>query len=163
MRMRVFYSRRSIERSELARLTQIDYEREMAFLAVAEGPEGARETLGVARAVADPDNVDAEFGIIVRSDLKGAGLGRLLMDKLIRTQREHGTRRLVATVLAENVGMLALARELGFVQSQNEPVDGLHEIYLMLQPEGDTDRTLDEAKQGGRSRVEGFPGPVAEA
>ena len=162
MRLRVFYSRRSIERSELARLTQIDYEREMAFVAVTEGPDGTPETLGVARAVADPDNIDAEFGIIVRSDLKGGGLGRLLMEKLIRTMREHGTRRLVATVLAENVGMLALARELGFVHSQSEPVAGMHEVYLMLQPEGDTDRTLNEAKRGGRSRVEVFPGPAAD-
>ncbi len=139
IRLRVFYSRRSIERSELARLTQIDYEREMAFVAVAAGPDGAQETLGVARAVADPDNIDAEFGIIVRSDQKGAGLGRLLMHKLIRTQREHGTRRLVATVLAENEGMLALARDLGFVLSQTGAVDGTHEVYLMLQPEVGTD------------------------
>jgi acetyltransferase len=135
VRMRVFYSRRTIERSELARLTQIDYEREMAFVAVAEGPDGEEETLGVARAVADPDNIDAEFGIIVRSDMKGGGLGKLLMHKLIRSQREHGTRRLVATVLAENVGMLALARELGFVPCQTEPVEGMQEICLVLQPE----------------------------
>jgi len=139
VRMRVFYSRRTIERSELARLTQIDYEREMAFVAVAEGPDGEEETLGVARAVADPDNIDAEFGIIVRSDMKGAGLGKLLMHKLIRSQREHGTQRLVATVLAENVGMLALARELGFVPCQIEPVEGLQEICLVLQPAPERD------------------------
>ena len=114
VRMRVFYSRRSIEHSELARLTQIDYEREIAILAVAAGPDGVEETLGVARAVADPDNGDAEFGIIVRSDLKGTGLGPLLMHKLIDTLRAHGTQRLVATVLAQNSGMLALAREMGF-------------------------------------------------
>ena len=99
IRLRMFYSRRSIERSELARLTQIDYEREMAIVAVAPGADGAQETLGVVRAVADPDNIDAEFGIIGRSDLKGSGLGKLLMLKLIRTLREHGTQRLVATVL----------------------------------------------------------------
>ena len=79
IRMRVFYSRRSIERSELARLTQIDYEREMAIVAVAAGPDGAEETLGAVRAVADPDNLDAEFGVIVRSDLKGLGLGRMAL------------------------------------------------------------------------------------
>ena len=132
VRMRVFYSRRSIQRSELARLTQIDYEREMAILAVAAGPDGVEQTLGVARAVADPDNIDAEFGIIVCSDLKGTGLGRVLMHKLIRTMREHGTRRLVATVLAENRRMLALARELGFVESRPGPEDGTHEIHLVL-------------------------------
>ena len=134
IRLRVFYSRRSIERSELARLTQIDYERETAILAVAPGPDGAEQTLGVARAVADPDNIDAEFGIIVRSELKGTGLGTLLMNKLIRTLRDQGTKRLVATVLAENRRMLALASELGFVESRPGPADGTHEIHLSLQP-----------------------------
>jgi acetyltransferase len=140
IRLRVFYSRRSIERSELARLTQIDYEREMAIVAVAPGPDGAEQTLGVARAVADPDNIDAEFGIIVRSDLKGTGLGSLLMHKLIRTLRERGTRRLVATVLKENHRMLALAQTLGF-ERQRAPAaqgmdaqDGTVEIALLLQP-----------------------------
>ena len=137
IRMRVFYSRRNIEHSELARLTQIDYEREMAILAVAPGPDGVEETLGVARAIADPDNIDAEFGIVVRSDLKGTGLGSVLLHKLIRTVREHGTQRLVATVLAENSRMLALARKLGFVDSRPAPAGathayGTHEIQLVL-------------------------------
>jgi acetyltransferase len=123
IRMRVFYSRRSIEHTELARLTQIDYEREMAFVAVAAKPKdaAAEQTLGVVRAIADPDNIAAEFGIIIRSDLKGGGLGRILMDKMIRYARDKGTQRLVGTVIAENKAMLELARELGFVQSAVEP------------------------------------------
>ena len=136
VRLRVFYSRRSIERSELARLTQIDYEREMAIVAVAAGPDGIEQTLGVARAVADPDNIDAEFGIIVRSELKGAGLGTVLMRKLIRALREHGTQRLVATVLVENQRMLALAKSLGFVQHPTESADGTCEVVLVLQAAG---------------------------
>ena len=86
----------------MARLTQIDYAREMAFVAVAtegEGTECQPQTLGVVRAVADPDTIDAEFGITVRSDLKGGGLGELLMRKMISYLRTLGTRRLVATVL----------------------------------------------------------------
>jgi acetyltransferase len=140
IRLRVFYSRRSIERSELARLTQIDYEREMAIVAVAPGPDGLEQTLGVARAVADPDNIDAEFGIIVRSNLKGTGLGSVLMHKLIRTLREHGTRRLVATVLQENQRMLALAQALGFERQLPPAARGMDapdktvEIALLLQP-----------------------------
>jgi acetyltransferase len=115
IRMRIFYSRRTIERSELARLTQIDYEREMAFIATGSDPvSGAQETLGVARALADPDNEQAEFGIIVRSDLKGGGLGERLMRKLIGTLRRRGTRRLVAIVLRDNERMLELGRDLGF-------------------------------------------------
>ena len=133
LRMRIFYSRRTIERSELARLTQIDYEREMAFLATALGADGAEETLAVARAVADPDNREAEFGIIVRSDLKGGGLGHLLMTKLIAYLRSHGTQRLVATVLKENQGMLGLARALGFVVDQARCDGDTHAIHLDLQ------------------------------
>jgi acetyltransferase len=132
IRMRIFYSRRSIERSELARLTQIDYEREMAFIATAPAPEGGEETLGVARALCDPDNHDAEFGIVVRSDLKGGGLGPRLMTKLIEHLRARGTRRLVATVLSENARMLELARELGFVFDDEQPGDGTQHIHLNL-------------------------------
>jgi acetyltransferase len=114
VRMRVFYSRRSIEHSELARLTQIDYAREMALLAVQTDGSGQQQTMGVARSIADPDNQDAEFAIVVRSDLKGGGLGRLLMDKLIAYQRAQGTQRLLGQVLLENQRMLQLADELGF-------------------------------------------------
>jgi acetyltransferase len=121
IRMRVFYSRRSIERTELARLTQIDYAREMAFLAVAQDDAtGAEQTLGVVRAIADPDNVAAEFGIVIRSDLKGGGLGRILLNKMVRYARDNGTQRLIGTVISENKPMLELAREIGFVQSASE-------------------------------------------
>jgi len=133
VRMRVFYSRRSIEPSELARLTQIDYEREIAFIAETTGPDGSTQTLAVARAVSDPDNISAEFGIVVRSDIKGQGLGRLMMDKLIRTLRAQGTQRLVATVLQDNKRMLALQRDLGFVEVRDQSGDGTRAIALDLQ------------------------------
>ena len=131
IRMRVFYSRRSIERSELARLTQIDYEREMAIVAVDTGPDGAERTLGVVRAIADADNASAEFGIVIRSDMKGQQLGPLLMQRIIDYQRSRGTAKLVATVLAENTRMLALAHQLGFVErSSDEP--GVRYLELAL-------------------------------
>jgi acetyltransferase len=78
----------------------------------------------VVRSVCDPDNRDAEFGIIVRSDLKGGGLGSRLMRKLIDTQRARGTERVVATVLRENMRMLALARRLGFRIEREANGDG---------------------------------------
>jgi acetyltransferase len=134
IRLRIFHSRRSIERSELARLTQIDYDRELAFIAEATGPDGHAETLGAARAVTDPDNVEAEFGIIVRSDLKGSGLGALLMDKLLGALREHGTRRVVATVLTENERMRGLARRFGFVEDRANAGEGVLAISLDLAP-----------------------------
>jgi acetyltransferase len=122
IRLRVFYSRRSIEHSELARLTQIDYAREMAFIATRPTEGGGEETLGAVRATVDPDNDTAEFGVIVRSDLKGSGLGHRLMSKMIAHLRERGTRRLVGTVLRVNTGMLELAHALGF-QESNNPAD----------------------------------------
>jgi acetyltransferase len=131
VRMRVFYSRRSIEHSELARLTQIDYAREMAFVAVEAEPDVER-TLAVVRAVADPDNIEAEFGIVVRSDLKGGGLGAMLMNKLIGYLRERGTQWLVATVLTENRRMLELARELGFSEAAAPNDSGTRAIRLAL-------------------------------
>ncbi len=137
VRMRVFYSRRSIEASELARLTQIDYEREIAFIAERAGPDGSLQTLAAARAVTDPDNISAEFGIIVRSDLKGQGLGRLMMDKLIRTLRAQGTQRLMATVLHDNRRMLALQRDLGFAEIPEQADDGTRAIALNLQSGAD--------------------------
>ncbi len=129
IRMRIFYSRRSIERSELARLTQIDYEREMAFIAVDE----TGETLGVARAVADPDNIEAEFGIVIRSDLKGGGLGVRLLRKLADYQRARGTQALTALALAENERMLALAQDMGFTVGERTD-DGTRPLRLLLQP-----------------------------
>jgi len=132
IRMRVFYSRRSIERTELARLTQIDYEREMAFVATAPGPSGEEETLGVARAVIDPDNIGAEFGIVVRSDLKGAGLGPLLMDKLMDYLRQRGTQQLHATVLKENTRMLTMTEAMGFQHDEDQPADDTVALTLAL-------------------------------
>ena len=136
IRLRVFYSRRSIEHSELARLTQIDYAREMAFIAIRPTPNDGEETLGTVRATVDPDNQSAEFGVIVRSDLKGSGLGHRLMTKMIEHLRARGTQRLVGTVLRENTGMLELARSLGFEEA-SDPQDpdgsGTRFVSLNLQ------------------------------
>ena len=122
VRMRIFQTRRELPHSELARLTQIDYDREMALIAEAVDAQGVPETLGVARTVSDPDHVEAEFAIIVRSDLKGAGLGTLLLDRLIEHARSRGIGRLVGIVLRENTRMLKLARALGFKTDPAEPM-----------------------------------------
>jgi acetyltransferase len=124
IRLRIFQTRRDLPRNELARLTQIDYEREMAFIAVGTDAQGQPETLGVARAVRDPDNTEAEFAIIVRSDLKGRGLGHLLLEHLIAYLRSRGTPSLVGLVLRENAAMLQLARSLGFEQEEEEEDGG---------------------------------------
>jgi acetyltransferase len=136
IRMRTFQARRELAQGELARLTQIDYEREMAFIAVdpAGGGDGDAQTLGVVRAMADPDNVQAEFGIIVRSDLKGRGLGQVLLRKMIGYLRSRGTKQITAWVLAENRAMLELARAQGFRTEKADPAEGAagHEVHVAL-------------------------------
>ncbi|MEO7134337.1 MAG: bifunctional acetate--CoA ligase family protein/GNAT family N-acetyltransferase [Vicinamibacterales bacterium] len=114
LRLRFFSVRREMPRSELARLSQIDYSREMAFIAVRSLQGGTAQTLGVVRAVIDPDNVDAEFAIIVRSDLKAHGLGHMLLRKMIEFLSRRGTQRMVGDVLRENEAMRELARSHGF-------------------------------------------------
>ena len=114
MHARFFRMVRELPASEMARFTQIDYEREMAFIAVGKDEAGEEETLGVARAHADADNVEAEFAIIVRSDLKGHGLGAALLTKLIDYCRGRGTLRLIGEVFSDNSRMLRLSRDCGF-------------------------------------------------
>jgi acetyltransferase len=84
----------------------------MAIIAVRPGDPA--ETMGVVRAVSDPDGAVAEFAILVRSDLAGRGLGRLLMDKIIRFCRNRGIGCIEGDVLSNNTRMLALARRVGF-------------------------------------------------
>ena len=121
-----------LQPSQLARMTQIDYDREMAFIAVRKRDDGQDETLGVVRAVADPDNQDAEFAIIIRSDVKGLGLGQMLMNKLIDYFRRRGTRRMVGEALPDNQALLDLVRGFGF-KTHFEPTQETVELRLDLQ------------------------------
>jgi acetyltransferase len=93
---------RDLKPPRLARLPLIDYNLEMAFVAIRERELGCFETLGVVRAIADPDNVTAEFAIIVQSDLKGKGRGPILVKKLIDYCRKRGTKEIVGEALADN-------------------------------------------------------------
>jgi acetyltransferase len=114
VRLRMFAQMHELSPSQLARFTQIDYDREMAFIATRKRAEGGCETLGVVRVVADPDNIQAEFAITVRSDLKAQGLGTALMEKLIRYCRERGTREITGEALTQNAGVLKLVKRFGF-------------------------------------------------
>jgi acetyltransferase len=144
IRMRVFYTRRELPRSELARLTQIDYAREMAFIAERHTAGGGYETLGTVRSISDPDNSEAEFAVIVRSDLKGQGLGRLLLNRIIEYTREQSTPQLVGYVLRENAGMLALARHCGFeVVGGRQGDPGVVRVRLPLRSKSDHNGVTD--------------------
>jgi acetyltransferase len=120
LRLRFFGSVGSFDHSQLARMTQIDYDREMALIATVPSGEGCARTLGVVRAVADPDNETAEFAVAVRSDQKGRRLGRLLMEKIIAYARSRGTHWLVGEALRENAAMIALAKACGFTVTPTE-------------------------------------------
>ena len=119
LRFRFGRAVRQLPRSELARMTQIDYEREMAFIATATRDGGRPETVGEVRMSAEPDGARAEFAIVVRSDFQERGLGRALAEKLLRYCRERGIRLLYGLVDASNARMLGLARRLGFVIEQS--------------------------------------------
>jgi acetyltransferase len=110
MRMRFLAPMRELPPALLARLTQIDYDREMAFVLL----DAGNAVAGVARLAADPDGRRAEFAVIARSDLKGHGIGRRLLDRLIACAKSRGIAELFGDILAENTVMLALCRDLGF-------------------------------------------------
>ena len=109
LRLRFFTPVRGLTHAVAARLSQLDYDRELALLAEADG-----KALGVAHFFADPDNQRAEYAIAVRSDWKGRGVGYLLMTRLIDIARSRGIGELVGEVLPENTPMLQMCRELGF-------------------------------------------------
>lgn len=114
LRMRFFGSVREFEYMDMANFTQIDYDREMAFIASGTDKDGQPETLGVVRATTKPDNSSAEFAIVIRSNQKGKGLGKLLMDKIIRYCRSRGTGFLDGQTMPENKAMISLAKKFGF-------------------------------------------------
>ena len=109
LRLRFFTPVRGLSHAVAARLTQIDYDREMALIAMHDGT-----MLGIAHFFADPDRLSAEYAIAVRSDWQGRGVGYLLMNRLIAIARKTGVGELVGEVLRENRLMLEMCRELGF-------------------------------------------------
>ncbi|MBI3443907.1 MAG: GNAT family N-acetyltransferase, partial [Magnetospirillum sp.] len=123
LRLRFFGQVRQIHHHQMARLTQIDYEREMAFIATRLSKDGRPETLGVARTVTDPDNIRAELAVLVRSDMKGTGLGTMLLDKIIRYQKSRGTKAIYAQIMTENEAMVRLSLKAGFKKQRSEDPD----------------------------------------
>ena len=148
IRLRFFSSRRELLLSQLARLTQIDYAREMAFIAVRSLADGSTRILGVVHAAIDPDNIDAEFGIIVSSDLQAHGLGHLLLQKMIAYLVRRGTQRLVCDVLRENKSMLDLAHSFGFCPDTASSDAGSQRLVLCL-------------PQAGSAKASAFDPPTA--
>jgi len=129
LRFRFFAAVREVSPEQMARLTQIDYGREMAFIAVR---AASGTTAGVARAVRESLDDSAEFAILVEPAAKGRGLASHLMGRLVAWAQGQGIRRITGQVLADNHAMLAFVRHLGFVTTAVPGEPDLVEAVLTL-------------------------------
>ncbi|MCA8933649.1 MAG: bifunctional acetate--CoA ligase family protein/GNAT family N-acetyltransferase, partial [Rhodospirillaceae bacterium] len=138
IRLRFFTPLKQLTHEVAARMSQIDYNREMAL--VAEGPTpadesspgGAKALFGVVRISADPDNDKAEYAVMVRSDLKGMGLGYLLMGEIIEYAKERGLQEIFGEVLRENTTMLKMCEELGFKRTNDPDDPGIVHVQVKM-------------------------------
>jgi len=129
IRFRFLAPQKEFSHKFIARFTQIDYARAMAFVALTQDQQ---ELLGVVRLAADPDYRSAEFAVIVRSDLKGQGIGWELMRHLIQYADAEGLRDLHGNVLAANTRMLQISRDLSFNMTADPDDRSLYKVRLEL-------------------------------
>jgi acetyltransferase len=110
---RFFSTLKALSPSMLARFTQIDYDREIALVAI--DPDSAsKKMLGVARIIGDPDGKTGEFSVLVGDPWHGQGIGGLLLGRALQIAKQRGIETVWGFVLKENRGMLALGEKLGF-------------------------------------------------
>jgi acetyltransferase len=131
-RLRFFAAIRVLSPELCARLTQIDYDREMALVALDPALPAEEGFCGVVRIAADPDRRRAEYAILVQSDLKGHGLGTALMRIILDYARSQGIGEVFGMVLRENRAMLELAEHLGFRAVVHPEDPELVEVRLAL-------------------------------
>ncbi len=131
IRFRFLHPMRDLPERLAARLSQIDYAREMAFVVF--DPEDPSAIIGVARLIADADGGEAEYAILLRKDHKGEGLGYALMTRLIDVAKARNIGMLYGDVLKENGPMLAMCNDLGFTTHCDRDDPGLIRVTLMLQ------------------------------
>ena len=129
IRLRFLSPRRSFPDEMLLRLTQLDYDRDMAFVAL-EAKSG--ELAGIGRLSSDPDRTVAEYALLVRTDLQGHGLGWALLSRIVDYARAEGIGRITGMVLRENVKMLAMCREFGFTLDHDIDEPGIFQVSLDL-------------------------------
>ncbi len=113
-----------LDETMLVRFTQLDYDRELALIAVTKDDDNNEQAeLGVARYIMNPDGKSCEFVLVVADQWQGNGIGTRLMQVLMNAARQRGFTEMVGEVMAENNGMLQLVRDLGFsiIQSSEDP------------------------------------------
>jgi len=134
VRMRFLHPMHSLPHELAARLTQIDYDREMALVLEGTNTDGQPILYGGVRINADPDNEEAEFAILLRREMTGSGLGPLLMRRIIDYARDRGIGALYGDVLSENLPMLRLASAFGFTVNPFPGDPSLRLVELRLRP-----------------------------
>ena len=127
IRMRFFGPIRELTHELAARLTQIDYDRDMAFLLI-----DGNELLGVGRLSADPNFDQAEFALIVASNRQRKGYGELLLRRVLDYAKSRGIRSVFGVILRENHRMLALAERLGFTRTPGRAGHGDIRVEKLL-------------------------------
>lgn len=138
IRYRFFQYRKHFSREDVAQMVQIDYDREMVFIANAPRLDGeGEETLGTVRTWTDADNLRCEFAVMVDDRMKGEGLGVALMQKMIDYCRARGTMEMIGNVLPDNRPMLQLAEHLGFETRYNREEEVMDLRLVLNEPEND--------------------------
>jgi acetyltransferase len=127
LRLRFFAPIKEFSHAFLAKLTQLDYARAIAFAAF---EEATGDLLGVVRLHADPDHRTGEYAILLRSDLKGQGLGWTLMRLMIQWARADGLETVKGEVLRENTTMLEMCQALGFSIRSSPDDESIAEVTL---------------------------------
>jgi GNAT superfamily N-acetyltransferase len=129
LRLRFFDSIKEFSHQFIARLIELDYARAMAFVAI---DEASSEMLGVVWIYSDSIRETGEYAILLRSDVKGRGLGWVLMELIIEYAKSEGLSRICGQILQENSVMLKMCRELGFKIKTDADDRGLCDVTLML-------------------------------
>jgi RimJ/RimL family protein N-acetyltransferase len=129
LRLRFFAPMREVSHELIDKLIHYDPEHAMAFIAIA---EASGRMLGVVRLHDDPGGDGGEFAILVRSQLKGHGLGWLMMKHMIAYAQEKGLETVHGQVLAENTTMLQMCTELGFHATDDPGERGVKVVTLPL-------------------------------
>ncbi len=127
LRLRFFTPIKDFSHTFIARLTQLDYGRAMAFVVV---DKATGEMLGAVRLHADANYESGEYGIMTRTDMRGKGLGWLLMTSIIEYARAEGLKAVEAQVLRENTMMLAMCAQLGFTSRPDPDDPGVRLVRL---------------------------------
>jgi acetyltransferase len=125
---RFFGALKELNPEMLARFTQIDYDREIALVAIDEEAQ-TDNILGVARIIGDADGRTGEFAVLVSDAWQGRGIGGNLLEKCLSIAEKHGFKTVHGIVLHENRNMLALGKKLGF-DIKREPDSGENELVI---------------------------------